>query len=194
LLVHDLAGMLPVVYTPTVGLGCQESGAFSERVVRIIAEFTQQPIIFPLSNPTSRSEATPSDLLAWTEGRAAIGTGSPFAPVLKNGVHMRIDQTNNSYVFPLGAIAARARRISDGMLLAAARALAEMSPSKRDPKANLLPPVTELRDVSYRVALAVALQAQSEGLAERTSREELEACIRLKMWTPIYRPYRRTFS
>jgi len=185
LLVHDLAGMLPVVYTPTVGLGCQESGAFSERVVRIIAEFTQQPIIFPLSNPTSRSEATPSDLLAWTEGRAAIGTGSPFAPVLKNGVHMRIDQTNNSYVFPLGAIAARARRISDGMLLAAARALAEMSPSKRDPK---------LRDVSYRVALAVALQAQSEGLAERTSREELEACIRLKMWTPIYRPYRRTFS
>jgi len=80
------------------------------------------------------------------------------------------------------------------MLLAAARALAEMSPSKRDPRANLLPPVTELRDVSYRVALAVALQAQSEGLAERTSREELEACIRLKMWAPMYRPYRRTFS
>jgi malate dehydrogenase (oxaloacetate-decarboxylating) len=149
-----------------------------------------------LSNPTSRSEATPSDLLAWTEGRAVIGTGSPFPPVVKNGVPVRIDQTNNSYVFPgigLGAISVRARRISDGMLLAAARALAEASPSKRDSNANLLPPVTELRDVSYRVALALALQAQSEGLAEGTSREELEARIRSKMWTPTYRPYRRTF-
>lgn len=150
-----------------------------------------------MSNPTSRSEATPSDLLDWTEGRAVIGTGSPFPPVVKNGVQRRIDQTNNSYVFPgigLGAMSVRARRISDGMLLAAARALAEASPSKRDPDANLLPPVTELRDVSYRVALALALQAQSEGLAEETSREELEAHIRLKMWTPTYRPYRRTFS
>jgi malate dehydrogenase (oxaloacetate-decarboxylating) len=110
---------------------------------------------------------------------------------------MCIDQTNNSYVFPgigLGAIAARARHISDGMLLEAARALAEVSPSTRDSKANLLPPVSELREVSYRVALAVALQAQREALAEQTSREELEAAIRLKMWTPTYRPCRRTFS
>jgi malate dehydrogenase (oxaloacetate-decarboxylating) len=182
---------------PTVLIGVSgQPGAFPEHVVRTVAEFTQQPIVFPLSNPTSRSEATPSDLLAWTEGRAVIGTGSPFPPVVKNGVPVRIDQTNNSYVFPgigLGAISVRARRISDGMLLAAARALAEASPSKRDSNANLLPPVTELRDVSYRVALALALQAQSEGLAEGTSREELEARIRLKMWTPTYRPYRRTF-
>jgi malate dehydrogenase (oxaloacetate-decarboxylating) len=162
-----------------------------------MAEFTRQPIIFPLSNPTSRSEATPDDLLAWTEGRAVIGTGSPFPLVRKNGVSMRIDQTNNSYVFPgigLGAITARAKRITDGMLLAAARALADVSPSKADQKANLLPPVSELRDVSYRVALAVAAQAQSEGVAEQTSRDELEACVRLKMWTPTYRPYRRTFN
>jgi malate dehydrogenase (oxaloacetate-decarboxylating) len=183
---------------PTVLIGVSgEPGAFPERVVRTMAQFTRQPIIFPLSNPTSRSEATPSDLLTWTEGRAVIGTGSPFAPILKKGVSTRIDQTNNSYVFPgigLGAITARARRISDGILLAAARALAELSPSKHDPKANLLPPVSELRDVSYRVALAVALQAQREGLAEQTSREELEACIRMKMWTPVYRPYRRTFN
>jgi malate dehydrogenase (oxaloacetate-decarboxylating) len=126
-----------------------------------------------------------------------IGTGSPFPPVLKNGLSMRIDQTNNSYVFPgigLGAIATRAKRITDGMLLAAARAVADMSPSKSDPKANLLPPVSELRDVSYRVAFAVAAQAQSEGVAEHTSREELEACVRLKMWTPAYRPYRRMFN
>ena len=173
---------------PTVLIGVSgQPGAFPERVVRTMAESTQQPIIFPLSNPTSRSEATPSDLLAWTEGRAVISTG----------VSMRVDQTNNSYVFAgigLGAIAARARRISDGMLLAAARALAEVSPSTRDPKANLLPPVSELRDVSCRLALAVARQAQRECLADQTSREELETCIRLKMWMPTYRPYRRTFN
>jgi len=183
---------------PTVLIGVSgQPGAFPERVVRTMAEGTPQPIIFPLSNPTSRSEATPDDLLAWTEGRAVIGTGSPFPPVLKNGISMRIDQTNNSYVFPgigLGAITTRAKRVTDGMLLAAARALADMSPSKSDPKANLLPPVSELRDVSYRVALAVAAQAQSEGVAEHTSREELEACVRLKMWTPTYRPYRRRFN
>jgi malate dehydrogenase (oxaloacetate-decarboxylating) len=183
---------------PTVLIGVSgQPGAFSERAVRAMAECTPQPIIFPLSNPTSRSEATSDDLLAWTEGRAVIGTGSPFPPVLKNGVSMRIDQTNNSYVFPgigLGAIATRAKRITDGMLLAAARAVADMSPSKSDPKANLLPPVSELRDVSYRVAFAVAAQAQSEGVAEHTSREELEACVRLKMWTPAYRPYRRMFN
>jgi malate dehydrogenase (oxaloacetate-decarboxylating) len=195
----DRIGLLDVARNarPTVLIGVSgQPGAFPEHVVRTVAEFTQQPIIFPLSNPTSRSEATPNDLLAWTEGRAVIGTGSPFPPVVKNGVPVRIDQTNNSYVFPgigLGAISVQAWRISEGMLLAAARALAEASPSKRDSNANLLPPVTELRDVSYRVALAVALQAQSEGLAEETSREELQACIRLKMWTPVYRPYRRTF-
>src|SRR5262249_18422432 len=107
---------------------------------------------------------------------------------------VRVDQTNNVYVFPgigLGAIAARARCISDGMLLAAARALAQVSPSRRDSKANLLPPVTERRELSYGVALAVALAARGEGLARQPSREEIEARIRLKMWTPVYRPYRR---
>jgi malate dehydrogenase (oxaloacetate-decarboxylating) len=141
----DRIGLLDVACNarPTVLIGVSgQPGAFPERVVRTVAESTQQPIIFPLSNPTSRSEATPSDLLAWTEGRAVIGTGSPFPPVLKNGVYMRIDQTNNSYVFPgigLGALTARARHISDATLLAAARALVEVSPSKRDSKANLLP-------------------------------------------------------
>ena len=183
---------------PTVLIGVSgQPGAFPERMVRSMAEFTQQPIIFPLSNPTSRCEAAPSDLLAWTEGRAVIGTGSPFPPVIRKGVPTRVDQTNNSYVFPgigLGAITIQARRISDGMLLAAAQAIAEASPSRRDGKANLLPPVAELRDVSYRVALAVAIEAQSAGLAEPTSRDELESRIRSKMWTPRYRPYRRTFN
>jgi malate dehydrogenase (oxaloacetate-decarboxylating) len=183
---------------PTVLVGVSgQPGGFSERVVRTLAEVTPQPIIFPLSNPTSRSEATPADLLAWTQGRAVIGTGSPFPPVRKDGVSFRVDQTNNAYVFPgigLASISVKARRVSDGMLMAAARALAEASPSKRDRNANLLPPVTQLREVSKRVAMAVALQAQAEGLAEKTGQDELESRVRAKMWTPIYRPYRRSFK
>jgi len=183
---------------PTVLVGVSgQPGGFPERVVRTIAELTPQPIIFPLSNPTSRSEATPTDLLAWTQGRAVIGTGSPFPPVRKDGVPFRVDQTNNAYVFPgigLGSIAVKARRVSDGMLMAAARALAEASPSARDRNANLLPPVTQLREVSKRAAIAVALQAQAEGLAEEGGREELASRVGAKMWTPNYRPYRRSFT
>jgi malate dehydrogenase (oxaloacetate-decarboxylating) len=193
-------GLIDVVRNahPTVLVGVSgQPGGFTERVVRTMAEFTQQPIIFPLSNPTSRSEATPTDLLAWTQGRAVIGTGSPFPPVRKDGVSFCVDQTNNAYVFPgigLGSISVQARRISDGMLMAAARALAEASPSKRNRKANLLPPVTQLREVSYRVAIALALQAQAEGVAAETSQDELGSRVRAKMWTPIYRPYRRRFN
>jgi malate dehydrogenase (oxaloacetate-decarboxylating) len=183
---------------PTVLVGVSgQPGGFSERVVRTIAEFTPQPIIFPLSNPTSRSEATPTDLVAWTQGRAVIGTGSPFPPVRKDGVRFRVDQTNNAYVFPgigLGSISVKARRVSDGMLMAAARALAETSPSKRDRKANLLPPVTQLREVTMRVAVAVAQQAQAEGLAEESGQKELAPRAGAKMWTPIYRSYRRSFT
>src|SRR5918993_2682338 len=154
---------------PTVLIGVSgQPGAFPENVIRSMAEHTHNPVIFPLSNPTSRSEATPADLLAWTEGRAIIGTGSPFQPVLKDGIYRRGDPAHKAYVFPrvgLGAIAVRASRISDGMLMAAAKALAEISPARTDPCANLLPDVTDLRLVSYHVALAVASQAISEGLA-----------------------------
>jgi malate dehydrogenase (oxaloacetate-decarboxylating) len=183
---------------PTVLIGVSgQPCAFAHDVVRTMAETVKRPIIFPLSNPTSRSEATPGDLLAWTNGHAIIGTGSPFPPVLINGVYRRVDQTNNAYVFPgigLGALAVLARRISDGMFMAAARALAEASPAQIDPTANLLPPVTELREVSYRVAVAVATQAQAEGLAQMTIGDGLEMRIRLKMWTPVYRRYRRVQS
>jgi len=112
-----------------------------------MAAHVQRPVIFPLSNPTQRSEATPQELLDWTEGRAVIGTGSPFPPIPRDGRPFRIDQTNNAYVYPgvgLGTIAVKARRISDGMFLAAARTIAELSPAKRDPQANLLPPLAEL--------------------------------------------------
>jgi malate dehydrogenase (oxaloacetate-decarboxylating) len=113
---------------------------------------------------------------------------------MRDGVSVRIDQTNNAYVFPgigLGSIAARARRISDPMLMAAARALASLSPSRTNRQANLLPPVTDLREISYHVAHAVALQAQKDRLAEVSGEHEIASRIRAKMWTPVYRPYRR---
>ncbi len=168
--------------------------AFHEAVVRAMADRVRRPIIFPLSNPTERAEATPQDIFAWTEGRAVIGTGSPFPPIERDGHAFRVDQTNNAYVYPgigLGAIAAKARRISDGMFLAAARAIAAVSPARRDPQANLLPPLVELRRLSFRVAIAAAKQAQADGLAEPISDDELAAAVRAKMWEPVYATYRR---
>jgi malate dehydrogenase (oxaloacetate-decarboxylating) len=180
---------------PTVLIGVSgQPGAFSSHIVGAMAQTAVRPVIFPLSNPTSRSEATPSDLLAWTDGKAVIGTGSPFPPVNKGGTLRPVDQTNNAYVFPglgLGAIVARARRISDGMLLAAARALAEASPARGDPNANLLPPINDLRQVSFRVAVAVAAQAEKEGVAQAMNGDGLAARVQAKMWMPAYRPYRR---
>jgi malate dehydrogenase (oxaloacetate-decarboxylating) len=179
--------------TALIGVSGQ-AGAFTEAAIRAMAANTARPTIFPLSNPTSRSEATPSDLLVWTDGRAIIGTGSPFAPVQRDGKSIKIDQTNNAYIFPgvgLGVIAAKARRVSDTMFMAAALALAEASPTRQDKNASLLPPVSALREVSFKVALAVALRAQEEGLAAKMERGALEAAIRAKMWTPAYRPYRR---
>jgi malate dehydrogenase (oxaloacetate-decarboxylating) len=159
-----------------------------------MARHVRQPIIFPLSNPTQRAEATPADLDVWTEGRAVIGTGSPFPPIRRDGKDFRVDQTNNAYVYPgigLGAIATQARRISDRMFLAAARTIAEAAPAKRDPHANLLPPLVEARRLSFDVALAVAKQAQTESLADPMSEEAIVAAIRAKMWEPVYGAYRR---
>jgi malate dehydrogenase (oxaloacetate-decarboxylating) len=151
-------------------------------------------VIFPLSNPTSRAEATPQDVERWTGGRAVIGTGSPFPPLTRNGKPFKVDQTNNSYIFPgvgLGVIAVRARRITDTMFMAAAKALAAMSPARHDSGGNLLPPVTSLRDVSIAVARATALQARKEGLTD-VAEDRIDAAIHAKMWSPHYLPYRRT--
>ncbi len=190
------ANLLDVVRNarPTALIGVSgQPGSFSEPVVRAMAAINRRPVIFPLSNPTSRAEATPVDIEAWSEGRAVIGTGSPFPPLVRNGAPFKIDQTNNSYIFPgvgLGAVAVRSRRVSDAMFMAAAKALAQMSPARTDPAANLLPPVTGLRDVAFSVAKAVALRACDEGLTE-LGRDQVEAAIRAKMWTPKYAPYRR---
>ena len=193
----DKIGLLDVVRNakPTVLIGVSgQAGAFSEPVVRAMAEYCKRPVIFPLSNPTSRSEATPEDLEAWSGGRAVIGTGSPFPPLTRDGVKFRVDQTNNSYIFPgvgLGVIAVRAARVSDQMFMAAAKALAAVSPARDNPKHNLLPPVSSMRDVSTTVALAVALQAHKEGLTKGVRTEDIEDLIRSKVWTPHYVHYTR---
>jgi len=193
----DRIGLHDVVVNarPTVLIGTSgQPHAFHEAVVRAMADRVRRPVIFPLSNPTERAEATPQDLMEWTEGRAVIGTGSPFPPVERDGHTFRVDQTNNAYVYPgigLGAIAAKARRISDGMFLAAARTIAAMSPAKRDPQANLLPPLVRSRELAFHVAMAVAKQARADGLAAVVSDEALTAAVKAKMWEPVYADYVR---
>ncbi|HSY71400.1 MAG TPA: NAD-dependent malic enzyme [Alloacidobacterium sp.] len=179
--------------TVLIGVSGQQ-GAFTEEAIRSMAKNAQRPIIFPLSNPTSRSEGTPQDLLTWTEGRALIGSGSPFPPATFNGRQIHIDQTNNSYIFPglaLGIIASRARRVSDSMIMAAAKALVGLSPTRKDKTASLLPPLSQSREVSRIVAEAVGKQALADGLAavqdEAAFREHLEAGI----WEPVYADYQR---
>jgi malate dehydrogenase (oxaloacetate-decarboxylating) len=194
----DTIGLADVVASakPTVLIGVSgQPGIFHEDIIRRMAAAVARPIIFPLSNPTSRSEATPQNLTAWTEGRAVIGTGSPFPPVLRDGRSFAVDQTNNAYVFPgigLGVLAARARRVTDGMFVAAAKVLANVSPAARDAQAPLLPPVAQLREVAFSVAKAVAREARAEGQCEPFEDEELDGLIARKMWNPVYRPYRRS--
>jgi len=196
----DKISLLDVVRSakPTVLIGVSgQPAAFSEAVVRVMAENNRRPVIFPLSNPTSRAEATPEDLEAWTEGRAVIGTGSPFPPVMRNGVRFKVDQTNNSYVFPgmgLGAVAVKARHITDAMFVAAARALAAASPAADNPEANLLPPVTALREVAFAVALATAIEAHKEGLTQGIRTDAIDDAIRAKIWAPRYLRYQPRVS
>jgi malate dehydrogenase (oxaloacetate-decarboxylating) len=180
---------------PTVLIGTSgQPNTFTERIVREMARHVRRPIIFPLSNPTDRSEATPAELDKWTDGRAVIGTGSPFPPLKRNGKAFRIDQTNNAYVYPgigLGAIATGSRQISDGMFLAAAHAVAEKSPAIHDSGANLLPALHQIRELTLHVAIAVGKQAQKEGLTRPMSDEAVAAVVRAKMWEPRYPSYKR---
>jgi len=192
----DRVSLLDVVRnakaTTLIGVSGQ-GGAFTEEVIRAMAAAVERPVIFPLSNPTSRSEATPADLLKWTDGRALIGTGSPFAPVRWNGREVPIDQTNNSYIFPgmgLGILSVGARRVTDTMFMAAARCLAELSPARRNRSGRLLPPVSELRPVSFAVAKAVALQAINDGVADQLDEHKVESRLRANVWEPAYLPYR----
>lgn len=180
---------------PTLLIGVSgQPGTFDEQTVREMAAHAERPIIFPLSNPTSRCEATPQDLMTWTGGRVILGTGSPFGNILRDGKPFRVDQTNNAYIFPgmgLGLIAVQAKHVTDKMFMVAGRALANCSPAKNNPKANLLPPLTQIREVSYQVGLAVAKEAVASGMADPCSDEELANRVRAKMWVPVYLPYKK---
>jgi malate dehydrogenase (oxaloacetate-decarboxylating) len=164
-------------------------GAFTEAIVREMAHKVERPIIFPLSNPTAKSEAKADDLVLWTEGRALVATGSPFAPVRYGGRTIPIAQCNNVYIFPamgLGVVASGARRVTDVMMLAAARALAGNSPALKDSSASLLPPLTDIRRVAAQIAIAVGMEAQKGGLAPKLAEEELRQRVIAAQWTPAY--------
>jgi malate dehydrogenase (oxaloacetate-decarboxylating) len=174
--------------TMLIGLSTVK-GIFSESIVREMARKTERPIICPLSNPTSHSEAQPADLLAWAEGRALIATGSPFSPVKYGGRSIAVAQCNNVFIFPavgLGLVASKARRVTDQMMLTAAKALGEQSPALRDPSASLLPNVGTIRAVALEVAYGVARKAQEEGLAPERKPEALRQILAESQWTPDY--------
>jgi malate dehydrogenase (oxaloacetate-decarboxylating) len=189
-------GLLEVVRNarPTVLIGVSgQAGAFTEEMIRTMAKNTERPVIFPLSNPTSRCEATPQQVLDWTDGRALIGTGSPFGPSKFNGREIRIDQTNNSYIFPglaLGIISSKARQVSDAMIKAAAIALAELAPTRQSKSANLLPPLAAIRSVSLAIAKAVGNQAIQDGSAT-VDQDQFEQELAANIWEPVYEPYER---
>ena len=154
-----------------------------------MARKVERPIIFPLSNPTSRSEANAEDLIQWTGGRALVATGSPFAAVSYGGRSIPIAQCNNVYIFPamgLGVVASGARRVTEPMMLAAARTLGGNSPALKDPSASLLPPLTDLRRVAAEIAVAVGIEAQKDGVAPKMSDDELRDRVRRTQWTPAY--------
>jgi len=182
----DLIGKIDA--TLLIGLSTV-GGAFSEPIVREMARKVQRPIIFPLSNPTIKSEAKPDDLIRWTDGRALVATGSPFPPVHFAGKTIPIAQCNNVFIFPamgLGLVASGARRVTNAMMLAAARALAENSPALKDSSASLLPPVTDIRRVAAEIAIAVGVAAQKDGVASQVSMEELRQRVQSAQWFPAY--------
>lgn len=184
---YDLAEVVRNV-CPTVLIGTSaQQGSFTEAIIRNMAAECDRPVIMPLSNPTARSEAVPADLLAWTGGRAMIATGSPFAPVEHGGTTYEIAQANNALVFPgigLGTVAVRATRVTDGMIAAAAKAVADHA-SAATRGAPLLPSMRRLRAVSAAVAIRVAEAAHAEGVATRSLSSPLHDIHQL-MWQPVY--------
>jgi malate dehydrogenase (oxaloacetate-decarboxylating) len=183
----DLAGVVANVH-PTIIVGTSTvGGAFTEAIVREMARHVERPLIFPLSNPTERIEAIPADLIKWTDGRALIGTGTPWAPVPYKGIDYVIGQANNALVYPgigLGTIVSGAAHVTDTMLLEAAQAIASLVDTGK-PGAGLLPDVENLRATSATVAVAVANQAADDGEADRL-KDPVQA-VQDAMWQAAYR-------
>lgn len=178
---------------PTILLGVSgQPNQFKEAMIKTMLSYCERPIIFPLSNPTSRAEAIPQDLLNWTAGKALIATGSPFEPAVINGHKIEIAQCNNSYIFPgvgLGVIAGQAKRVTDLMMMAAAVALSELAPAIRTGEGRLLPELNSIREVSQHIARAVILQGIKEGHIEPMNNNKIDESIKRTMWTPQYEPY-----
>ena len=178
---------------PAILIGCSaQTDAFTKEIVETMAQHHEHPIILPLSNPTSRSEAKPKDLYEWTKGKALIATGSPFKPVTYNDKEYRISQSNNALSYPglgLGVLAAKAKYVSDEMLWVACQTLASFSPAKEDPSQPLLPDFKNIMEISKAIALAVAEQAKKEGVAGIDDSVDLERAINHQVWKPEYVPY-----
>jgi malate dehydrogenase (oxaloacetate-decarboxylating) len=186
---RDLAAVVRQLQ-PTVLIGVSGApGAFTEPIVREMARHAPRPAVFPMSNPTSQAEATPSDVVAWTDGRALVATGSPFPAVIHQGRAIRVGQGNNAFIFPgvgLGALVSEAREITESMFTAAAARLADLvRPADLD-AGSLFPPIAELRPVTAEIAVAVARQAREEGVGRPLGDAELERAVRDSMWDPVY--------
>jgi malate dehydrogenase (oxaloacetate-decarboxylating) len=181
---------LVAAYQPTVLIGTSgQPGAFDETLVRTMAGNVSQPVIMPMSNPTANSEATPEDLVRWSNGRALIATGSPFAPVTHDGRTIEIGQGNNVFVFPaigLGALLAGASEVTDTMITQASQALAEQITEAELARGLLYPDVSRLREVTAHCAVAVAEQAYAEGLASKDKPDSMLDAAIAAMWTPDY--------
>ncbi|WP_151721542.1 NAD-dependent malic enzyme, partial [Acinetobacter ursingii] len=195
--VEDVISLLDVVKNakPTVLIGVSgQPGLFTQEVIEALNANCERPIVMPLSNPTSRVEAVPADIIQWTNGRALIATGSPFTPVNYQGRLYHIAQCNNSYIFPgigLGVIASGAKRVTDNMLMASSNALADCSPLLENADADLLPPLSDIQKVSRVIALKVAQAAIADGVAVPLTDEQIQINIEKEFWQPEYRTYKR---
>ena len=193
----EYASLLDVMHctAPDILIGVSgQPGLFTEQVIRAMHNGCEQPVIFPLSNPSKQVEAHPADVIKWTDGKALVATGSPFDPVEHNGEIFPIPQCNNSYIFPgigLGVIAAKATRITDAMLSVSSEMLAESSPRANTGKGSLLPALTEIETLSKRIAFAIAKKAIEEGVALEITDDALWAAIDKNYWLPKYRNYKR---
>lgn len=193
----DFASLIEVMHggQPDILIGVSgQAGLFSEQVVKAMKQHCPKPIIFPLSNPSRQVEATPEDVINWTDGQVVIATGSPFKPVEYKGQTFAIAQCNNSYIFPgigLAVVSANINRITDEMLTTASETLAAASPLANTGKGELLPPLTEIAQLSKQIAFNIAKVAYAQGLALELSDEMLKAKIERNFWQAEYREYRR---
>ncbi|MFC0117394.1 NAD-dependent malic enzyme [Pseudoalteromonas xiamenensis] len=193
----EFASLLDVMHCakPDILIGVSgQPGLFTEQVIRAMANGCEQPIIFPLSNPSRQVEAHPKDVVEWTDGKAIVATGSPFGAVEWNGKTHTIPQCNNSYIFPgigLGVIAAKASKVTESMLMVASETLAASSPLANKGSGSLLPPLTEVESLSREIAFAVAKKAMEEGVALEMEDDAIHHAIKKNYWLPEYRNYKR---